>query len=152
MSSATRNNNRVAEPRINDGLISVDVNLRGSGDDSRNAWEAAGVIWSTPTTISQVRFYNGAADSAILRQANGEFSTGVDIQFTTNGSAWQTAGWTLTPIYVGNAITSASKWYDASGPKLLNVRGMRVAGQVRTSANYSWYARVNEIEAYGCAN
>jgi len=146
MSSSAANTNQTVEARLKDGNIAVDVNLRGSGDDVVNAWQAAGVIWSTPRSLSSMSFYNGAADSANNQIANGEFSANVKLQTTTDGVTWIDSGLPIAPAYVGNNISSTSKWYTFTG-SLSNVLGVRVVGQVRTSSLFSWHANVNEVQA-----
>ena len=146
MTSATADTNRTTEARLKDGNIAVDVNLRGSGDDLANRWEAAGVIWSAPQTIGTMSFYNGAADSPNNTIANGEFSANVKMQYTADGVNWIDSGWTISPAYVGNNISSTSKWYVFTG-SAINARGVRVVGQVRTSSQFSWHANVNELQA-----
>ena len=146
-STAASNANRTADVRINDGNLLVDVNLRGSGDDVANAWEAAGVVWPTARTLTSVKFRNGAADSPINTDANGEFSANVRLQYTNDGTTWIESGFAIAPAYVGNNISSTSKTYTFTG-SLSNVRGVRVVGQVRTASMFSWHARVNEVEAY----
>jgi len=146
MTSSISDTNRVVEARLKDGIINVDVNLRGTGDDSANRWEAAGVIWTAPRAIASMSFYNGAADNADNALANGEFSANVKMQITSNGSTWVDSGWALQPTYIGNNIVSASKWYTFTGGPAV-VMGVRVVGQVRTSTQFSWHAHVNEVEA-----
>lgn len=146
MVASIDNTNQVTEARLKDGILNIDVNLRGTGDDSANRWEAAGVIWATPHNIASMSFYNGAADNTSNALANGPFSANVKVQITSDGTTWTDAGWSLTPPYVGNDIVSTSKWYTFTGGPAV-VLGMRVVGQVRTSTLFSWHARVNEVEA-----
>ena len=146
-STAASNANRTADVRINDGNLLVDVNLSGSGDDVANAWEGAGVVWPSPHTLTSMKFQNGAADSAVNADANGEFSANVKMQYTTDGVTWIDSGWAITPAYVGNNISSANKLYTFTG-SLSNVLGVRVVGQVHTATTFSWHANVNEVEAY----
>ena len=146
MTSAAADVNRTVEARLKDDNILVDVNLRGSGDDLANRWEAAGAIWATPRNLGSFSFYNGAADSPNNQIANGEFSANVKLQYTNNGMTWIDSGLPIVPAYVGNNISSTSKWYTFTG-SLNNVLGVRVVGQVRTSAQFSWHANVNEVTA-----
>ena len=146
MLRSTSDINRAVEPRLKDGDILVDVNLRGRGDDLPKRWEAAGVIWDTPRNIGTMSFYNGAADSSNPFYANGQFSANVKMQYTTDGSTWVDSGWTIAPVYVDNHVSSTSKWYVFTGSPR-NVLGVRVVGQVRTIELFSWHANVNEIEA-----
>ena len=146
MLRSTSDINRAVEPRLKDGDILVDVNLRGRGDDLPKRWEAAGVIWDTPRNIGAMSFYNGAADSSNPFYANGQFSANVKMQYTTDGSTWVDSGWTIAPVYVDNHVSSTSKWYVFTGSPR-NVLGVRVVGQVRTIELFSWHANVNEIEA-----
>ena len=111
MVASIDNTNQVTEARLKDGILNIDVNLRGTGDDSANRWEAAGVIWATPRNIASMSFYNGAADNTSNALANGPFSANVKVQITSDGTTWTDAGWSLMPPYVGNDIVSTSKWY-----------------------------------------
>ena len=149
--ASSSNGGSVAEPRLIDGDTLTDINLTGSGDDSPNAWQAAGVLWAAPRPLARFRFYNGAEDNPVNTFANGVFGAGAEVQISLDGVTWQSTGWPITPVYVGNNIASARKWYEASGAPFAAVRAVRVVGQVHTSASFSWHAHVNEIEAFECS-
>ena len=147
--AATSNNNRVAEPRLNNANLTVDVNLNGSGDDIPNAWEAAGVVWADSRVVNSIKFWNGACDSTFLPYANGYFMSNLRAQYTLDGVTWQDAiGWTVSPAYPYVSLSACNAYYTFTGSTLSNVRGIRVTGQVRISNSNSWHAVVNEVEAY----
>jgi hypothetical protein len=96
--SATSNANRVAAPALNDNSTAAEIDLAGSGDDSvANAWEAAGVVWSTSQAgINRVEFVNGSTDGP--SNGNGNFTANFRLQLSADGTTWSDAGgWTLAP-------------------------------------------------------
>jgi PA14 domain-containing protein len=147
--SATSNANRVAASALNDGSTAAEIDLAGSGDDPvSSAWEAAGVVWSTPQNgINKIEFVNGSTDGGA--DGNGNFTAGFRLQLSSDGTTWADAsGWTLAPSYPYDA-TSSNQTYAFTG-NAGSVRGVRVAGQVHT-AQTSWHARARELRAWSSA-
>lgn len=145
-SSATSNANRAAAPALNDNSTAAELDLAGSGDDPvANAWEAAGVVWSTAqAAIGKVEFVNGSTDGPT--NGNGNFTANFRLQLSSDGTSWADAsGWTLAPSYPFNA-TAGNQTYTFTG-NAASVRGVRVTGQVRT-AQTSWHARAREVRAW----
>src|SRR5262249_49983599 len=64
MSSSTANTNKTAASGLNDNNLSADVTLTGAAGDIANAFEAAGVIWSTAQTVNKVTFTNGSFNAS----------------------------------------------------------------------------------------
>ncbi|HSZ54098.1 MAG TPA: immunoglobulin domain-containing protein, partial [Tepidisphaeraceae bacterium] len=152
LTSPTSNANRVAAPGLNDGNLTNNVVLSGSGrngqgDDYKNAYEAAGILWSTAHSIVQVTFTNGSFSSSY----DGVFDANFGLQYTTDGTTWLPAtGWTVTPNYAYNSSSAANVTYTFSGPAL-TVLGVRVVGQVHTSntGTNSWFVRATEVQVFG---
>jgi len=147
--SATSNANRVAAPALNDGSTAAEIDLAGSGDDPlANAWEAAGVVWSsTQAGVTRVEFVNGSTDGPT--DGNGNFTANFRLQLSADGTTWtDAAGWTLTPAYPFDA-RAGNQTYSFTGPAA-TVRGVRVTGQVRTALT-SWHARARELRAWSGA-
>ena len=118
----------------------------GQGDDYRNAYEAAGILWSTTQSIAQVKFTNGSFSSSY----DGVFDANFGLQYTTDGTTWlPVTGWTVTPSYAYNSSSAANVTYTFSGPPL-TVLGVRVVGQVHTSdvGNNSWFGRATEVQVF----
>jgi len=122
------------------------VTLTGAGDDVTNAYEAAGVIWSTAQSISKVAFTNGSFNSSSY---DGVFDKNFGVQTTTDGTIWTAVtGWSLSPAYQYNLAAAAGVTYTFTGPTL-SVRGVRVVGQVHSlSGNDSWYDNATEVQAF----
>jgi hypothetical protein len=101
MSSPTATTNQTAAPQLNDnnsgtGVVLSGSGLDGAGDEAPNAYEAAGVLWSTAQNLNTVIFTNGTYTSS----QNGVFDANFALQFTTDGTTWSTAtGWTLASAY-----------------------------------------------------
>jgi fibronectin type 3 domain-containing protein len=152
LTSSTSNANRSAAPGLNDNNLTTDVVLSGNGnggqgDDYKNAYEAAGILWSTPQTIVEVKYTNGSFSSSY----DGVFDANFGLQYTTNGTTWlPVTGWTVTPNYAYNSAAAGNVTYTFSGPAL-TVLGVRVVGQVHTSdvGNNSWFARATEVQVFG---
>jgi O-glycosyl hydrolase len=148
MSTPTNNQPAGDEPGINDGDLQTDVPLTLTGaEDSANAYEAAGVIWSTPQRISRVVYYNGSYDP----YHDGVFAAQFGLQFSPDGQTWTNAGpdWVLTPPYTYNSSISANTNFTFSGGAV-TVLGVRCVGQVHTAqtpAN-SWVAYATELQAF----
>lgn len=140
------NSNKVAALGLNDGILTNDVPLNGGANDIANAYEAAGLIFSSATNVNKVEFINGFYGGSY---DNGSFDSGFAIQTSTNGTSWSNAsGWSVTPAYAYcNTIISGAKFTftgNATG-----VKGIRVVGRVHTSATSgSWEARAREFSAY----
>ncbi len=152
LGSSTSNANRAAAPGLNDGNLSDNVVLSGSGtdgqgDDNKNAYEAGGIIWGAGQSITRVTFTNGSFSPTY----DGVFDANFGLQVTMDGTTWTTvSAWTFTPAYAYDTAAAASKTYTFTGPAL-NVLGARVVGQVHTSdvGNNSWYDTATEVQAFG---
>jgi hypothetical protein len=140
-SSSASDANRAAAARINDGNLSDDVNVNPNGEGGAAIWEAAGVVWSSPMTLSSVKFVNGAID----RYGNGYFESNCKLQFTTDGTNWVDSGWTITPSYPDSAAAGGQS-YTFSGAVQNGLVGARVTGKTGAS---SWSWIVNEVELMG---
>jgi fibronectin type 3 domain-containing protein len=146
LSSATAISNQTAAPGLNDNNLTTDVGLAG-GDDVANAYEAAGVIWSTAQSVNKVTFTNGSFNSSSY---DGVFDNNLSLQTTTDGTTWiSVSGWSLSPAYQYNLPAAAGLTYTFTGAAL-SVRGFRVVGQVHsvTSGNDSWFANATEVQAF----
>lgn len=144
--TATGNEHRLAAPGVNDTITTTDVRLCPS-DDALNAFEAAGILWSSPQTVTRIAYQNGDYDAA-----SGVFCAAFSLQYSTDGVTWvNAAGWTCTPGYTYNSPYAGNTTYTWTGPAL-TVRGIRCAGQVHvvapTPSPTSTFARVTEIRAY----
>jgi O-glycosyl hydrolase len=145
--SSTANSSQYESPGINDGDVADNVSLLpccydGSAEFSGD-YEAAGVIWPAPQTISNVVFINGATSGG-----NGSFDAGFQLQFTYDGSSWAAAEpqWTLSPAYSYNSSAASGVNYVFSGG-LSTVLGVRCVGQVNTGRNNSQVAYATEVQA-----
>ena len=148
MAASTGNSPQAAAPGINDGDLITDIPcLPGGAEDSSNAYEAAGVIWSTPQTINRVIYLNGS----YLPNHDGVFAAGFGLQFSPNGSTWTNAGaqWTLTPAYAYNSAASGDTSFTFTGG-VATVQGVRCVGRVNTvnSPTNSWIALATELQAF----
>ena len=138
--TATSNNNRVANPRVNDNNLNHNVDVQPDGDNL-HAWEAAGVVFSTAQTISSASFINGAVTSG----GDGYLEANISFQVSTDGATWTPSGWSVSPPYPYTNHASG-KTYTFTGPTISGVRGARVAGQVRTKdGSYHWIVKQVEI-------
>lgn len=150
MSASTNNTSSAAASALNDGNLSVDVQLPGAaGDSVANVWEAAGVIWTNPVSqVSSFKLYQGA----VVADYDGAFCQNVKVQYSTNGTVWIDTSWAASPTYIySNA--AAGTIYTFSGTALANVKGMRIVGQVNVGNGspqcWSWYANVREVQVIG---
>src|SRR6185295_9347705 len=92
MTSSTANTGKVARSGINDDNLTTDVDLQPDGERP-GAWEAAGVIWKSPVTVTSVDFINGK----ITRDGDGFLTANCMLQFSKDGTTWTNSGWTLSP-------------------------------------------------------
>ena len=151
LSSALANTPRATAPEMNDGALGTDVHLLpGTGEDTANAYEAGGVLWSTSQTVARVVWNNGSQ----LPNNDGVFAANFRLQYTSNGTTWSNAGpeWVVSPAYPYNMAAAGNARFEISGGQL-SVRGIRCAGQVHTSSFFtnSWVAFATEVEAYPAA-
>jgi hypothetical protein len=153
MTSSTANTGRVAASGLNDGTSKNPVYLNGPGSDgggtsdASNAWEAAGVVWSTKQTISKAVYVNGAYTSS----QDGVFDRGFTLQFTTDGKTWTNApaSWVANVSYKYNSSGAANEVITFTGPAT-SVLGFRFVGQVHTSdtGTNSWYVITKQVQAF----
>ena len=85
------NENKRSETELNDGNKDVFVWMNETGDvddgDIQNAWEAAGIIWSTSySDIKRVIFTNGYFGGSTLD--DGAFTKNFHLQITKDGTVW----------------------------------------------------------------
>lgn len=139
--TATANANRRARAAINDGVSSVGSVINPDGEGGLARWEAAGIVWDSPRTVTSVQFVNGKVDS----DGNGYFQGHVDLQFSTDGSTWKSAGWALAPAYAGTASVGGAT-FTFSGSATAGILGVRVVG---TTGSESWSATVNDVMVLG---
>jgi hypothetical protein len=146
VSSSTANTNKTAAPGLNDNNLSADVTLTGGGDDVANAYEAAGVIWSTAQNLNKVTFTNGSFNAATF---DGVFDNNFGLQTTTDGTTWtNVTGWSLAPAYSYDVAAAAGVTYTFTGPAV-SVLGIRVVGQVHSlTGNDSYYDNATEVQAF----
>ena len=150
LTAPTDNSPRAAAPGINDGNLATDVRLLpGNGTDVTNAYEAAGVVWPAPQTMTRVLCRNGSYTT----DENGVFADAFGLQFSPDGVTWTNAGaaWTLTPAYTYNSPLSANVSFTFTGG-VATVRGVRCVGRVHTGwTGNSWFARATEVQAFAAA-
>lgn len=145
MTTSTAITHQTTTSLINNGNLTNTLNCNVTGETTTNRYEAAGVIFSTAqSSITQVVFINGPLDS----NGNGNFEANLSLQ-TYNGSTWSTvSGWSVSPAYPYDS-TAVGQTYIFTGPTLNNVRGVRVAGEVRLSTiDNSWSWTVNQVMIY----
>jgi hypothetical protein len=140
--TATANTNRTAQPGLNDNNLTADVDIDAAGD-AINAWEGAGVTWTTAKTISSAKFINGTVTTG----GDGFLTANCKLQFSTDGSTWVDSGWTISPAYP-NSASASGQTYTFSGTAVSGKLGARVVGQVRTvDTSYHWI--VKEVQVIG---
>ena len=148
MTSATSNSTRTAAPGINDNNLSTDVVV--PDNSSANQWQGAGMTWSTAkANITKVEYYSGTQ----LNNGtdNGCFTAGIQLQYSTNGTAWTNAsGWSISPVYPYD-WTASDQLYTFTGSALPSCQGVRIVGQVYTN-NISWAIKVKEIRVFNSSN
>ena len=92
--------------------MNVDVELNGGPDDTVNAWEGAGVVWSSMQgTITSVQYTNGSYDA----NKNGVFGANFKLQFSTDGVTWVDSGWTASSAYAYDTSAAAGVTYTFTG-------------------------------------
>ena len=141
--SASSNSNRTAAPKLNDNDLTIDVPLNGGIGETAARYEAGGVIWGAPQTVTSVDFVNGTW----LSSYDGGFSSSVSLQYTTDGSIWSNSGWIIAPSYAYNSSAVSGSTYTFIGTPL-SVLGVRVSGQVRTTSSSSYWDNMREVRAY----
>jgi hypothetical protein len=142
MTSSTANTSKAALPGLNDNNLTVNVDIQPNGD-SVNAWEAAGVTWSSAKSISSVDFINGDITSG----GDGFLTANLKLQFSADGSTWADSGWTVSPAYPYSS-SAGGRTYTFSGTAVSGKLGARVIGQVRTvDTSYHWI--VKEVQIIG---
>jgi hypothetical protein len=142
MTSSTANTGKAALPGLNDNNLTANVDIQPNGDPV-NAWEAAGVTWSSAKSISSVDFINGDITSG----GDGFLTANLKLQFSTDGSTWADSGWTVSPSYPYSS-SAGGKTYTFSGTAVSGKLGARVIGQVRTTdTSYHWI--VKEVQIIG---
>jgi hypothetical protein len=147
MVSATDTTNQTAAPGLNDNDLTTDVRLGPTPNDIANAYEGAGVLWSSPQSLIRVTFTNGSRDPV---GGDGVFDANFQLQSTTDGTTWTVVtGWSLSPAYAYDSASAAGVTYTFSGPAI-SALGVRVVGQVHTSqsAPSSWWDNATEIQAF----
>lgn len=150
--NSASNDNRVPAPGLNDGDTVTDVSLDGAngGDPVSQAYEAAGLIFSSPQIITKVEFVNGTFRGVVNNvMDDGCFDADMKLQISVDGTTWTDAtGWAVTPDYeyMNTLVSGTTFTFTGSASDIL---GIRVTGKVRTSETTgSWEARVREISAY----
>ena len=111
------------------------------------------MIFSNTQTAGTLKFIAGTFN-IITGNVGGPWASGLVVQYTLNGSTWQTAtGWTLSPSY-SYTNTTAGVEYTFTGTPLANVKGMRVSGRTWQSANpsHSRLVRVREVKVFANQN
>jgi hypothetical protein len=153
LGTSSDNTPRVGTSGINDDDLITDVPLNPDGAwDTHNAYESAGIVWSTPQTISRVLYKNGAYTTS----EDGVFAADFKLQFSPDGATWNDAGpeWIVSPASSYNSPTSAGVSFTFSGG-LATVTGVRCIGRVRTveitPPPNSWVANVTEVQAFAGA-
>ena len=145
MTASTLNAPRVAATGLNNGNLTDDVKLSDAAVEAENVWEAAGVVWTTNQSVSQVRYVNGTRDAGL----DGVFGGNFKLQFSTDGTTWVDSGWAATPAYGYDSPAASGTTYTFSGAAVTGIRGVRVIGQVHVLAVGSWFVNTREVEAYG---
>jgi hypothetical protein len=139
MATPTATTNQTAAPGLNNNDLQGNVVLSGTGldglgDDAPNAYEAAGVLWSTAQTLNTVVFINGTYTAS----QDGVFDANFGLQFTTDGTTWQNAvGWTLTPSYAYNSPQASGASYTFTGPATVK-RGPLSNGLTARKVQWCW--------------
>ncbi len=144
--TSTSDVTKSANTVINDGTTAAEVGYNdayGVGN-----WQAAGVVWgSTQKSITSIKLFHGFHAGG---SDNGCFTANIKVQQTLNGTTWtDVTGWTVSPTYPYSSATS-NQTYTLSGPKIVDARGVRVVGQVRTN-EVSYSIKVRELEVWGSA-
>jgi hypothetical protein len=143
MTSSSADTGKKAAPAVNDGNASTEVDIDSSTGDSTNAWEGAGVVFTSAHGIASVTFVQGKTTTG----GDGWFEASLKLQFSTDGTTWMDSGWSCAPAY---SYTTAvgGKSFVFSGTAASGIKGVRVVGQVNTVGN-SWWAAIGEVEVFG---
>jgi hypothetical protein len=145
MTSSSADTPKNAAPAVNDGNLATQANIDSASGDSPNAWEGAGVTFSSGHTVTSVIFVQGTTTSG----GDGWFESNLVLQFSSDGTTWTDSGWSMTPVYTYWSDVSG-KTYTFNGTQATGIEGVRVAGQVNTTAvGKSWWAAVTEVEVFG---
>jgi hypothetical protein len=145
-STSTSNANKATAPGLNDGNLTVDVNLDGTAYETSALYEAGGVIWSTAQSVSSVNFTNGTW----TQYNDGGFGANLSLQFTTDGVVWTNSGWVVSPAYAYDSSSVSGVTYSFAG-STVSVRGFRIAGQVHTTTTGSYFANIREVQVFASA-
>lgn len=141
MTSSTSNSGRATARGVNDQNLTANVNI--STGDRVNAWEAAGVTFTSAKSISSVTFINGDITSG----NDGNFEANVKLQFSADGGTWTDSGWSISPQYPYSSA-AGGKTYAFSGTSTSSKKGARIVGQVRVKG-ISYFWRVKEVQIFG---
>jgi chitodextrinase len=141
--SASSNANRERAPGLNDALLTTDVNLSGGTGETRAAYQAAGVVWPSPQTITQVRFIGGSWQPT----GDGGFCADLKLQTSPDGTTWTDSSWPVSPGYAYDSKNATGVTYSFAGPAA-TIRGVRVSGRLRCTAQSSYWANVRELLAF----
>jgi hypothetical protein len=143
MTSESADTGKKAAPAVNDGNASTEADIDSSTGDSMNAWEGAGVVFTSAHAIEGVTFVQGKTTTG----GDGWFEANLKLQFSTDGTTWTDSGWSCAPTY---SYTTAvgGKSFVFSGAPGAGIKGVRLVGQVNTVGN-SWWAAVSEVEVFG---
>ena len=147
-SSATANGNKFASTLLNDNSTSATVWLNGNTAylaDKVNAYQSAGLIFSSARNITSIEFVNGAYSGG-----NGSFASELQVQTSVDGNVWINASdWTVLPVYSYGSSSIGNSTFTFTG-STANIKGIRITGRVRTCNNgCSRDASIKEITAMG---
>ena len=127
-----------------DGNLAVDVPLCNYADNV-GYYEGAGVIWSSPVTLSSFAFVSGSRSGTYAGKTI-ELLTGPILQVTSDGSVWTDVGSTWSPAYFLGLGTPGTTFLMSISPQA--VLGVRVVGTMATNSrvamireiSYAWSA------------
>ena len=146
LSTSRSNAHKTSAPALTDRDTLQDIPLISADLEPPNAYEGAGLIFSSAQTITGFKFFSGSYDAAM----DGIFDANLRIQSSQDGVRWQNiTGWTVSPAYPYNSAAAANTMYTFSGPPITAL-GIRCVGQVHTAENNnSWFARATEVQGLG---
>ncbi len=145
-SSPTSNGHRSSASGLNVIGNANDIALDPNGGDSLDAYEAGGVIWSSPRQLKSIAFVNGSWSSSTT---DGVFCANLSLQTTTDGVTWTVSNWTVSPSYSYDSSGASLQTYTFSGTEAITVLGIRISGQVHCADSGSWIENMREIVANG---